>query len=50
MAFIPDFFLKRLDIDALLDQAKSKAEYLKSKIDKRKNDEKRREEAKIEKA
>ena len=42
----PRFFLELLDIDSLLLEAQEKADNLRNKIDKRKNDEKRKEEAK----
>ena len=42
----PRFFLELLDIDSLLLEAQEKADNLRNKIDKRKNDEKRKEEVK----
>ena len=39
-----------LDIDQVLEESKKKTENLRTKIDKRKNDERRKEEVKIEKA
>ena len=43
----PAQFLKLLDLDHALMEAKKKVEHLRSKIDKRKLDERRKEEAKL---
>ena len=43
----PSFFFKLLDLDELVAESNQKADKLRQKIDKRKLDEKRREEAKL---